>query len=73
MMAIVLLLLVRPMAVFATTMTALSGVIIGAMALAFLLGSGTRGTAAPGLWLGTVAASLVMCRVLERLSAVGRG
>jgi NitT/TauT family transport system permease protein len=72
MMALVLMLLVRPMALLATAMTAFAGVVAGAVALALLLGWGARGTAASGLWLGTVATSLVMWRVLERLSAAGR-
>jgi NitT/TauT family transport system permease protein len=73
MIALVLLLLLWPMAVLATAMSALVGAILGVIALALLLAGGARGTAAPGLWLGALTASFVMWRVLERLSTLGRG
>jgi len=73
MIALILLLLFRPMAVLATAMSALVAAILGAIALALLLAGGAHGTDAPGLWLGALTASLVVWRVLERLSTLGRG
>jgi NitT/TauT family transport system permease protein len=73
MTVLIVLVLAVPMAVLATAMVALAGAVLGAVALSLLLGSGGRGTAAPGLWLGALATSFLMWRVLERLSALGRG
>ncbi|HEV2547281.1 MAG TPA: ABC transporter permease [Stellaceae bacterium] len=70
---VILVLLNRPMAALPAATLALVGAVAGAVYLALLPAAGTSDAAAVRFLLASFAASALLGRVLERLSAQGRG
>jgi NitT/TauT family transport system permease protein len=73
MAVVIVVLLHRPLTVLPAATTALAGAVAGAIYLALLPAASTSDTAALRFSLAAFAASALLWRALERLSALGRG